>query len=193
MIRTRTSAPFGRPLISPSWRDIGKPLAQAIEQRVTSRSEMIYAARVRGCSGRREWSAIDRTTCRDGASQEVTSAIRVDGLIYPINVDPGAAANAGFSASFVNASPNASIAAREVIVCQSVDATTGARKCFAWDASTGYYLGKWEDTVKPAIEASLAMGSNYIGTLDEGGAPTCPEYAFTTASRWALRPGTGGS
>ena len=192
MIRTRTSAPFGKPLISPSWRNAGTLLSQAIDQRVQSRSEMIYAARVRGCSGRRQWSAIDRTTCRDGNTQEVTSAIRVDGLIYPISVDPGSAAAAGFSASFKNATPGAVIAAQEVIVVQS-GTPGGPLACFAYDANTGYFLGKWEDVVVPALEASIAMGSNYIGTMNEAGGPVCPQYVFVTGSMWLPRHGSGKS
>ena len=195
MLRTRSSKPFGRPIIVPGFDRAMVPLKKLVSEQITQRTQVGLAVRVRGCSGRREWSMLDSAACAAGQTQDVTLAVRTDGITYPISYDPGpSGAVAGYSAASESHGDTAAAATGSLLIVRAADVVPeGAPQtysCHGYDARTGFYIGPWS-VIAPALLAAIAAGMVYDGPVDGDGHPVCEEPDPVSAIRWGARYGSG--
>lgn len=196
---TRTSKPFGRPLITPTFDDAMPVLKALVDDKISQRIQVGLAARVRGCSGRTEWSMLDGTSCRLGQAQDVTLAMRTDGTVVPLNWDPGPSGGvAGYSVETIDTSSAGAGRQIDLVIVRTMDPapegtpiTDRTYTCHGYDAGTGEYVGPWDTVILPGLLRAIADGYVWTGPVDGDGHPTCVDPDPVSAIRWGLSPERG--
>ncbi len=198
-MRTRSSLPFGRPLVSPTWDPAVEQLRALVDERITQRTQVGLATRVRGCSGRHEYAILDATSCGAQSPQDVTLAVRTDGLTYPVNWDPGPGLGvAGVSVTSETVGSTTDTREIDIAIVRTMDPApegtpleSRTYTCHGYDAITGRYIGPWATVILPGLLRAIADGYVWTGPVDGEGNPACVDPDPVNAIRWGLSPERG--